>query len=352
MSKKKPILFAVAGVVVLGAAFVGYRWATEWRYIESTDNAYVASDMAPISPKVQGYVKTLAAGDNQVVRSGDVLLTIDDRDYAARVAEAQAAVDVARAALDGFDSRIVLQQSVIAQAQASVSSVDAEQNRAKLDLERMQRLAKEDFASRQKFESTDADARKAEAGVSRARAALAAERNQVAVLNASKREAEAKLRQAEAALASANNDLEGTVIRAPFDGTVGNRTVQVGQYLRPGTQAMVLVPLPLVYVVANFKETQLAQMAIGQSVELHVDSFPDHVLKGKVDSFAPASGARFSLLPPENATGNFTKIVQRVPVRIALEAGDVTLLRLRPGLSVSAAVDTRTGGAALAAAAH
>ena len=352
MSKKKPILFAVAGVVVLGAAFVGYRWATEWRYIESTDNAYVASDMAPISPKVQGYVKTLAAGDNQVVRSGDVLLTIDDRDYAARVAEAQAAVDVARAALDGFDSRIVLQQSVIAQAQASVSSVDAEQNRAKLDLERMQRLAKEDFASRQKFESTDADARKAEAGVSRARAALAAERNQVAVRNASKREAEAKLRQAEAALASANNDLEGTVIRAPFDGTVGNRTVQVGQYLRPGTQAMVLVPLPLVYVVANFKETQLAQMAIGQSVELHVDSFPDHVLKGKVDSFAPASGARFSLLPPENATGNFTKIVQRVPVRIALEAGDVTLLRLRPGLSVSAAVDTRTGGAALAAAAH
>src|SRR5690349_9825469 len=201
-----------------------------------------------------------------------------------------------------------------------------------------------DFASRQRFEQAEADARKAEAALAKSRAAFAAEQNQLAVQQSQQREEEAKLQQARANLWLAKNDLDNTVIRAPISGVAGNRAGQVGQYVKPGTQLLSLVPLSRLYVTANFKETQLTYMRPGQIADVSVDAYPAQTLQGRVESFAPGSGAQFSLLPPDNATGNFTKIVQRVPVRIALPASNPLAGLLRPGLSVTVTVDTREAG--------
>jgi membrane fusion protein, multidrug efflux system len=233
---------------------------------------------------------------------------------------------------------------MIEQATASVASTEADLARVQKDYKRYNALLSTDFASRQRFEQAQADARKGEAALAKSRAALAAEQNQLAVLRSQQHEEQAKLQQAHANLQLAQNDLDNTVIRAPISGVAGNRAGQVGQYVKPGTQLLSLVPLSRVYVTANFKETQLTHMRPGQLAEVSVDAYPDLTLDGHIDSFAPASGAQFSLLPPDNATGNFTKIVQRVPVRIALpEKGPLAGL-LRPGLSVTVTIDTRDAG--------
>src|SRR6266702_1123088 len=225
-------------------------------------------------------------------------------------------------------------------------------HRTQLDYKRYTALVTSDFASRQRFETADADSRKAEAALGKARAALVAEQSQLAVLGSQKREEEARLSQARAGLLLAKNDLDNTIIRAPVAGIVGNRAGRVGQYVKPGTQLLSLVPLPYVYVTANFKETQLTRMRSGQSAEISVDAYPDQPLTGRIESFAPASGAEFSLLPPDNATGNFTKIVQRVPVRIALPASGPLAGLLRPGLSVTVTVETREADEGVVAAAQ
>src|SRR5215467_7001945 len=233
---------------------------------------------------------------------------------------------------------------MIEQATASVASTEADLARVQQDYKRYNALMTSDFASRQRFEQAEADARKAEAALAKSRAALAAEQNQLAVLHSQQHEEQARLQQAHANLQLAQNDLDNTVIRAPISGVAGNRAGQVGQYVKPGTQLLSLVPLSRVYVTANFKETQLTHMRPGQLAEVSVDAYPDLALEGRIESFAPASGAQFSLLPPDNATGNFTKIVQRVPVRIALPDNSPLAGRLRPGLSVTVSVDTRDGG--------
>jgi membrane fusion protein (multidrug efflux system) len=319
----------------------GWYWWRVARFIESTDDAFVQADISAISPKVEGYVREVRVTDNQEVKSGDVLVVIDHRDFAAKVDQARANRDVQHAALAMLETRRIWQQAVIDQAAAAVASAEAELRRAQLELVRQRDLAKADVASRQKFEAADADARKAEAGLARASAALAAERDQLGVLDAERRQDEARLRQAEASLQLAQNDLDDTVIRAPVDGVIGNKGVQVGQLVKAGTLLLAVVPLPRVYVVANFKETQLAGMRPGQPVSLTVDALPGRTLRGFIESLAPASGALFSLLPPENATGNFTKIVQRVPVRIALAPDEPLLAQLRPGLSAVVQIDTR-----------
>ncbi|MBK3774494.1 HlyD family efflux transporter periplasmic adaptor subunit [Azospirillum brasilense] len=338
---RKIVLSGVAVAALAGGGYAGWGWWTEGRFFESTDNAYVHSDITVVSPKVSAYVRDVRVAENQQVAAGDVLAVLDDQDFRAKVAEAEANVAAQRAALGTIDSKLQLQKAIIDQAAASVTSAEAEQRRAQQDFDRTRALANDSWASRQKFETADADLRKAVAETARARAALVAEQDQVGVLNASRSETDARLRQVEAALQTARNDLNNTVIRAPVDGVVGNRGVQVGQYARPGVQLLSLVPLPDVYVVANFKETQLARMRPGQPVTVEVDAYPDKHLLGRVESFAPASGSQFSLLPPENATGNFTKIVQRVPVRIALPRDSALSGLLRPGLSVVAEVDTR-----------
>ncbi|MGE5271517.1 MAG: HlyD family secretion protein [Thiohalocapsa sp.] len=337
-------LLIVVAVVLVLAGGIGWYWWTSWRFQQSTDDAYIQSDISIISPKVEGYLKEVRVEDNQPVTEGQVLFVIDDRDFAAKVAQAEAAVATEEAAVDTYDSRMDLQRSMIAQSTAEVASAEADQVRAERDYRRYQQLAATDFASRQRLETAEADSRKATAAVTQKRAALAAAKDQLNVLRAQRNEEKAKRQQARANLQLAQIDLDSTVIRASVAGVAGNKAGRVGQYVKPGTQLLSLVPLPQVYVTANFKETQLTHMRPGQKAEIAVDAYPGRTLIGHIESFAPASGAQFSLLPPDNATGNFTKIVQRVPVRIALPSDDPLARYLRPGLSVTVTVDTRDSG--------
>jgi membrane fusion protein (multidrug efflux system) len=335
------VILVVALLVAAGAG-AGWYWWTEWRFIETTDDAYVHADTSVISPKIEGYIKEVRVRDNQPVEPGEVMFVIDDRDLAAKLAKAEAAVATAEATVATYANRLSYQQAMIGQAAAAVEAAEIDLDRARLDHRRYAALVTSDFASRQRFETAEAESRRAQAALDKARAALVAERNQLAVIESQKREEEARLAQDRASLALARNDLDSTIIRAPFAGIVGNRAGRVGQYVKPGTHLAALVPLPHVYVTANFKETQLTHMRPGQKAAIRVDAYPEHSLTGTIESFSPASGAQFSLLPPDNATGNFVKIVQRVPVRIALPADSELIRLLRPGLSVTVSVDIRS----------
>lgn len=346
--RKKIVIAAVALALAFGG-YGGWYWWTEWRFMQSTDDAYVASDVSVISPKIEGYIKAVRVQDNEAVKKGAVLFVIDDSDFAAKVAQAEAAAATEEAAVGTYGSRLDLQKAMIAQAQATVQSSEADLVRTQQDYKRYAALMTTDFASRQRYEQAQADARKAEAELVRTRAALAAAQSQLGVLQSQRQEEMARLQQARANLRLARNDFDNTIIKAPVSGIAGNRAGQVGQYVKPGTELLSLVPLPRVYVTANFKETQLTRMRPGQRAEVSVDAYPDNPLTGKIESFAPASGAEFSLLPPDNATGNFTKIVQRVPIRIALPTKEPLARLLRPGLSVTVTVDTRDEGEAVAA---
>lgn len=336
--RKAAILFVVAIILLLGVTG-GWYWWKIWRFEQSTDDAYVQSDITVISPKIEGYIREVRVEENQRVAAGQILFVIDDRDFAAKVAQAEAAVATEEATVATFASRLEAQQAAIDQAEATVQSATADVDRTQLDYKRYAALVTTDFASRQRFETADSDNRKAGAALVKAKAALVAERSQLAVLRSQKREEEAKLLEARASLQLARNELDNTVIRAPVAGVAGNRAGRVGLYVKPGTQLLSLVPLPHVYVVANFKETQLTHMRPGQTAEVTVDAYPDRPITAQVESFAPASGAEFSLLPPDNATGNFTKVVQRVPVLVRLD-GDRTV-DLRPGMSAKAVVATK-----------
>jgi len=341
----RKVLFIILPVVVFAASVSGgWYWWNVLRFLQSTDDAYVQSDISLISPKVEGYIKEVRVADNQEVAEGDVLFVIDDRDFAAKVAQAEAAVTTEEAMVVTYGSRLDLQRAMIEEAQATLDSAEADLSRAQRDYTRYSALMSTDFASRQRFEQAEADSRKADAAVAKSRAGLAAAQNQLAVLRSQRHEEESRRQQARATLQLARNDLDNTVIRAPISGVAGNRAGQVGQYVKAGTQLLSLVPLSRVYVTANFKETQLTHMRPGQLAQVSVDAYPDLILDGRIESFAPASGAQFSLLPPDNATGNFTKIVQRVPLRIALPANSPLIGRLRPGLSVTVTVDTRDSG--------
>jgi len=342
-------LFMLLPVLVLAVGLVaGWQWWRVWRFQQSTDDAYIESDISLISPKIEGYIKEVRVEDNQHVTAGQVLFVIDDSDFAAKVAQTSAAVDSEQAMVATFATRHDYQEAMINQAAAMVQSAEAEVGRADLDQKRYVSLVTSEVATKQRFETAAADATKAAANLLKAKAALEAEKQQLAVIDAQRREEEARLLQAGATRRLAQNDLDNTVIRAPVDGIVGNRAGQLGQYVKPGTQLMSLVPLPRVYITANFKETQLTLMRPGQPAEISVDAYPSQVIEGRVESFAPASGAEFSLLPPDNATGNFTKIVQRVPVRIALPDNGPLSALLRPGLSVVVSVDTHAEGPATA----
>lgn len=340
---KKPALLAVAAIALAAAGIGGWRWATEWRHWQTTDDAYVEGDITNMAPKVSAHVVQVAVADNQTVRAGEVLVRLDDRDFKARVAEARALVAARRAALAQLDDKVAVQQATLAQAGASIASAQADLARSRADLERTQRLVREDYVSRQRFDTQAAEAAKAEAGVKGSSAQALGAKRQMAVLEAERDITQAQLEQAQAQLAVAEADLDATVIRAPVDGVIGNRVVREGMYARTGQHLLSVVPLATVWIDANYKETQIGQMHPGARAEIEVDAFPGVSVTGTVTGFSPASGAKFSLLPPENATGNFTKVVQRLPVRIVLAADNPLAGRLRPGLSVVARVDTRTG---------
>jgi membrane fusion protein, multidrug efflux system len=318
-------------------------WFAEGRYIESTDNAYVQGDIAVLGSRIEGDVAAIEVADNQRVRTGDPLIVLDPADWRARLAQATAAAAEATAAIETAQRQVAQQQATILVAQAQISQAQAEQARAVADAARSGTLVSGGWASRQANDQAIADARKANAAVVSAEAQRAAAEQQLAVLRAQVTQATARQRNATAAVQLADNNLAYTVIRAPFDGVVGNRAAEIGQHVQPGVQLIAVAPLPeKLYVVANFKETQLRRMRAGMKVQLVPDIDSSAAVNGRVDSLAPATGALFSLLPPENATGNFTKVVQRVPVKIALDPSEASRAGwLRAGLSVTAEVDTR-----------
>jgi membrane fusion protein (multidrug efflux system) len=330
-------------VAAIGVAVTASWWFTEGRYIQSTDNAYVQGDIAVLSPRIEGDVAAIKVGDNQLVRAGDPLIVLDPADWRARLAQATAAAAEATAAIETAKRQVAQQQATIEAAHAAIVQAQAEQSRASADAARSGSLVANGWASRQSNDQAVADSRKANASVAATQAQKAAAEQQLGVLNAQVIQATARQQSAAAAVQLAENNLAYTVIRAPFDGIAGNRAAELGQHVTPATQLIAVAPLrERLYVVANFKETQLRRMQPGMKVRLIPDIDPNAAVDGRVDSLAPATGALFSLLPPENATGNFTKVVQRVPVKLMLDPAEAAQASwLRAGLSVTAEVDTR-----------
>ncbi|MDQ0390220.1 HlyD family secretion protein [Labrys monachus] len=353
-----------------GGGWYGYDWWTNGRFLVDTDDAYVQADMATLGIKVSGYVQSVPVQDGDSVKAGDVLVRLDDTDYRTALASAKAKRATQTATIERIAQQITAQQAAIdsavagvQSAQAGVDSANAGVDSAKAEVvrsdaafARAKALETQNFGSKANLDQATADRDRAAAGVNTAKAAVAnaqasvasakaaltAAQANMAVVKAQKIEAEHTAEELDVAVARAQNDLDATVVRAPTDGIVGNRAAQPGQYVSPGSRLMALVPLASIYVAANFKETQLGPLAPGQKVEISVDAIDGKTFEGVVGKFSPASGSMFSLLPPENATGNFTKITQRVPVRIDVPADAATSGKLLPGMSVVVSVDSRT----------
>lgn len=329
---------AMIGLLILATT----QW-NEWtssRRIQNTQNAYVKSDFAVLSAKVSGYVKALPLGDYEQVKAGDLIAQIDPADYELAVAAARAEQSKAQAHLDNLDGEIAQQQARIKEAQAKLRSVQVRVRQYRNNPSRQARLVKEGALSRQGYENAQADLDEAISQGEAATAQVELAKNSLKVLQGQRAIRTADLKSAEAALESARRNLGYTRIVAPFDGVLNKRHVQVGSLLNQGTQIVSIVPLEQAYVIANYKETQLAHVQPGQPVELTVDGLSGGSWRGRVVEIAPMSGAESSLLPADNASGNFTKVVQRIPVRIELEPGQAQLERLRPGMSAQAGIDT------------
>ena len=341
---------AVGAAVLVAAA--GAAWIATPKSAETTDAAYVQADSPVIAPKVRGLVAQVLVQPNQKVRQGDPLVRIDAEEFDARLASAQADlssaranVAAARAALTSLGAEEALAQANVRASQTLIASADAQSTRAQADRARYDDLVSSGAVARKDADLYRAAAVSAQSDAAHSRAALEVSRDQAAVVRAKRAtlaaalgQAEATRARAQAALDLARQDQGHALVRAPIDGVVGDRQVEVGDYVQPGTRLLTLVPLDAVYVTANFKETQIGRMAVGEAVRVKVDALPGLKLKGEVESLAPGSGSQFALLPFEPGTGNFTKIVQRVPVRIRLDPGQPGLERLRPGLSTTVTV--------------
>jgi len=331
------------GIATLSAAAAltyGAQWYVAGRHHEKTEDAYVGGDLTVIAPKVAGHISDLLVQDNQFVHAGDVLLRIDDRDFRAALAKADGTVAAQVAAVANLDAAASLQKATIASAAAEIDAASAETQRSQQDDDRYKALAGRFLVSAEAAQRVEATHKIARANDARARAELLAAQRQLDVIATQKQQANAALEEARAEREIARLNVGYTEIRAPIDGYVGNRRARAGAYATAGSQLLSLVPASGLWIDANFKEDQLAHMRPGQPVEVRADILPGRTFHGHIDSLAPATGAQFSILPPENATGNFTKIVQRVPVRIRLDAKDSEFGELRPGLSVVAEIDT------------
>ncbi|MCK1793150.1 HlyD family secretion protein [Pseudomonas violetae] len=343
--KRLALLTAVIAVLI-AVGFYASHWWTSGRFIEDTDDAYIGADVTVIGPKVAGYIEEVLVTDNQKVKAGDALIRLDSRDYRARLAKAEGAVAAEEALLANLDATEQLQHAVIGQARAGIDATHAETARSRDDNVRYKRLVGSNAVSVESAQRVDATYKTAQALSARAQAELLAAQRQLNVIATQKQQARAALVQARAERDLAQLDVGYTELKAPVDGVVGNRRARVGAFAQAGSQLLSVVPASGLWVDANFKEDQLARMSPGQRVIIHADVLSGREFHGRLGSLAPASGAQFSVLPPENATGNFTKIVQRVPVRILLDPADGVLGHLRPGLSVTAEVDTRAEPAA------
>jgi membrane fusion protein, multidrug efflux system len=341
LPSKRQLAVLASLLLVIAGAWYGWSWWSVGRFLQSTDDAYVGADITPIAPKVAGFIAQVAVTDNQRVKAGDLLIKLDDRDYRAQLAQAEANVAARVAMLANLDATYRLQQALIDQASAEIAATGAEIVRAKDDVDRYRALSSTQAASVQRFQQADADYKKALAADMKARAGRDAAQRQLDVIDTQKRQSQAALDQASAERDIATLNLSYTEIRSPIDGVIGNRSARVGAYATTGTQLLAVVPAQGLWVDANFKESQIARLREGQTVDVTADVYPGEVFHGRVGSLAPATGAQFSIIPAENATGNFTKIVQRVPVRILLEGDAAALGLLRPGLSVTAVIDAR-----------
>jgi len=336
-------LLIVALLVVIGVIAWFIRYELRGKYYQETNDAYIQADAVIVSPKVSGYVAEVYVHDNQDVKAGQPLVRIDPRDYSAQVAQYQAQVDVAAANAENIRATISEQEAQIAQARAQVAAAEAQARFAAGEVERYAPLAASGAETHERLSTLRNQAKQAAEQAAAQRAALAVAERRVGSLRAQIRQTEAQRDVARAQLAAANVNLGSTTLRASMDGRIGDKTVRVGQFVQSGTRLMSLVPLASLYITANFKETQIGRMRPGQPATIHVDALPGVDLRGHVESVAPGTGAQFSILPPQNATGNFTKIVQRVPIRIAIDAGPDARRVLIPGLSVTVEVDTITG---------
>ncbi len=346
---RKLLMAGAAAAVLSGAVWYGWDYWTVGRFQVATDDAYVQADNTTVAPKISGYLSEVLVGDNERVRAGQVLARIDARDFKVALDQAKADVAAARAAIQSKQAQLDVQQAVIDAARATVEVDRASVTFAAQENKRYSDLASTGFGSVQNAQQAQSRNAGAQAAIARDTANLASAEKQVDLLKAEIVQANAALARAEAVQGQAELNLGYTSIIAPIDGVVGNRTLRTGQFVQAGTQLMSLVPVSGAYVVANFKETQLTDVRAGQSVDIAVDTFPGKIVHGHVDSVAPASGQEFALLPPDNATGNFTKVVQRIPVKIALDSSP---LELRPGMSVIPTIETRSqapGRTALAA---
>ncbi|WP_057391985.1 HlyD family secretion protein [Ralstonia solanacearum] len=342
--RTRRVAMGVGVLVLLGAAGGLAHYELRGKYVENTDDAYIQADIVTVAPKVSGYVERVDVANNQEVRAGQRLLRIDPREYAAQLAQYQAQVEAANASADNARAQLATQKATIAQAQAQLQSAEHDAQFTASQTQRYASLVASGAETRDRLSTLQNQAAQARANAAAQHAALTKATLEIAALQAQLRQAEAQAKTARAQAAVAEVNLAATELRASTDGRVGDSQVRIGQFVSAGTRLMSVVPSHL-YITANFKETQLRRMRIGQPVHVHVDAFPDEAIEGHVESLSPGTGAQFSLLPPQNATGNFIKIVQRVPVRIALDATDDQLKPLlAAGMSVTVDVDTLAQG--------
>lgn len=335
------LLIGAIAIIVVGFLWYSDREA-RGKYMQSTDNAYVSADSVVVAPKISGYVERVFVTENQSVRQGQPLAELDPREYRAQTQQITSQIGAATATAETTRSQIAEQQAAIAQAQAQLGAARAEAAFAAQQVARYQPLAASGAEPRERLAQLQTHARQARERTDAAQAGLLAAQRRVGTLGAQVRQAQSQAEAARAQLAAARINVESTLLRAAINSRVGDLAIRVGQFVQPGTRLMTLVPVDRLFIEANFKETQLGLMRVGQPVSIEVDALPDIELSGRVASFAPGTGAQFSVLPPQNATGNFTKIVQRIPVRIAVDAPPALRRLLVPGMSVEVTVDTRS----------
>lgn len=340
--KRRLVLLAVLAAVIAGGAYYGHYWWTEGRFLVSTDDAYVSADMAILSPKVTGYVDSVPVKENQAVKSGDPIVVIDDGDYRLAQRSAEAKIATQRATVDRIRAQRQAAEEQVGEATAERAAADAALNQANVDLKRAEDLLRTKVGSRAQLDQAMSVQNQAAAKLAGADAAIAAAKANVLVLDAQAKEAESTIGELEIARDQAARDLSFTTLKAPYDGVVGNLAVQPGDLVSAGRRLAAIVPMSKVFVDANFKETQLGEILPGEKVSIEIDAMPGREFTGTVTSLSPASGSVFSLLPADNATGNFTKVVQRVPVRVEIDHPEQLNGHLRPGLSAVVSVDTRT----------
>jgi len=339
------VLFSVLAVLALIAIGYGVRWLVYSRYIQSTDDAYLKADTVTVSPRVNGYIDQIYVIDNQIVKAGDPLVRIDLRNYKALLSQQDATVDARNADIQAAESQITQQQATVESARAQLVGAEANAKFARDESDRYKGLRDQGVETDERYAQAVNQRNQTAAAVLGAQANVKVAERQLETVRSQINQSRAQLEGAKAAANTARLNLDDTIIRASVDGRIGDKTAQVGQFVQPGTRLMSVVPVQDVYLVANYKETQVRRMKVGQKATVKVDAIGDEEIRGVIDSFAPGTGAQFALLPPENATGNFIKIVQRVPVRIRLmPANKDVAARLLPGLSVSVDIDTRTDG--------